>query len=128
MEEQQVIGEQVIGYVVGSSTLGTILVAESERGVCAIALGDGAARLVEELRQRFPRARLVSGGVEADYLQKVAALVASPGSRLDLPLDLQGSDLHKRVWQALREIPAGTTQSYAEVAARTGATAKEVGE
>src|SRR5262245_58670175 len=120
--------EQVIGYVIGKSTLGAVLMAESERGVCAIALGDGIARLVEELRQRFPGARLVSGAVQAEYVQKVAALVASPGSRLDLPLDLRGSDLHKRVWQALREIPAGTTQSYAEVAARTGATAKEVGE
>jgi AraC family transcriptional regulator of adaptative response/methylated-DNA-[protein]-cysteine methyltransferase len=127
---EKTLATETIGYVIGDCALGAILVAESARGLCAILLGDAAGELVTDLQRRFPRARLVPGGVEPGGLLKVAELIVSPASVLDLPLDLRGSEFQQRVWRALREIPAGTTQTYGEVAQRIGApqSAKEVGE
>jgi AraC family transcriptional regulator of adaptative response/methylated-DNA-[protein]-cysteine methyltransferase len=120
----------MIGYDVGGCALGALLVATSERGICAILLGDGANGLVEDLRQRFPRAELVPGMVAPEHFSRVADFIAAPRGGLDLPLDLRGSEFERRVWRALQEIPAGTTQTYGEVAQRIGApqSAKEVGE
>ena len=100
----------------------------SERGVCAILLGDDAGDLVRDLRQRFPEAILREAG--AELTEKVAAFIARPAIGLDAPLDLRGSEFQLRVWRALQEIPAGSTETYGEVAARIGApgAAKEVGE
>jgi AraC family transcriptional regulator of adaptative response/methylated-DNA-[protein]-cysteine methyltransferase len=108
--------------------LGVVLVARSERGVCAILLGDDAGELVRDLRQCFPEAALQEGG--AELAQKVAAFIARPATGLDVPLDLQGSEFQLRVWRALQEIPAGSTATYGEVADRIGmpGSAKEVGE
>jgi AraC family transcriptional regulator of adaptative response/methylated-DNA-[protein]-cysteine methyltransferase len=102
--------------------LGAILVASTERGICCILLGDDPEVLARDLQDRFPRAEL--RGAEADYEQVVARVIAfveAPRIGLDLPLDVRGTAFQQRVWQALREIPAGATVSYAELAERVGA-------
>ena len=110
-----------IRFAVGECSLGSILVARSERGVCAILLGDDPDALACDLQDRFPHARLVGGdaGFE-DVVAKVVGLVEAPAIGLDLPLDVRGKAFQQRVWQALREIPAGATASYAEIAERIG--------
>jgi AraC family transcriptional regulator of adaptative response/methylated-DNA-[protein]-cysteine methyltransferase len=120
-----------IRSVTGESVLGTVLVASSERGVCAILLGDSARELARDLRRQFPLARFRDAGPALQpLLEKVAAFLAAPSAGLDVPLDVRGTDFQQRVWQALQEIPAGSTRSYVEVARRLGApgSAKEVGE
>ena len=110
-----------IHFSTGDCSLGAILVAASEAGVCAILLGDDPGRLALELRQRFPGARLTPGGVESEsLLAQVTRALETPGSKFDLPLDIRGTEFQRRVWHALREIPAGSTMSYAEVALSIG--------
>ena len=90
--------------------------------MCAILLGDDPDGLARELQDRFPRATLVGG--DAEFEATVAAVVGfveSPRLGLDLPLDVRGTAFQQRVWQALREIPAGSTASYTEIAHRIGA-------
>ena len=115
-------GEKVeIKFAVGESTLGAILVAQSEIGVCAILLGDDPDALVRELQDRFPRASLVGGDRKFEQLvAKVVGFVERPSEGLDLPLDIRGTAFQQRVWQALREIPAGSVASYREIAQRIG--------
>jgi AraC family transcriptional regulator of adaptative response/methylated-DNA-[protein]-cysteine methyltransferase len=111
--------------------LGHVLVATTQRGVCAILLGDDPAALARDLRARFPDAVLEEARSELEPLAaKVASLMRDPAAGLDLPLDVRGSEFELRVWSALREIPPGSTRTYGEVAARIGAAraAKEVGE
>lgn len=120
-----------IAFSIGKCILGTVLVASSERGACSILLGDDAVELVRDLRERFPGARVREADSElAPLLSKVVALIADPASAPDISLDPQGSMFQQRVWKALQEIPAGTTQTYGAVAQRIGApqSAKEVGE
>jgi AraC family transcriptional regulator of adaptative response/methylated-DNA-[protein]-cysteine methyltransferase len=110
-----------IRFAVGECSLGSILVAQSKRGVCAIALGDDPDGLVRELQDRFPRANLIGGDAEFEGLvAKVVGFVEAPALGLDLPLDIRGTAFQQRVWQALREIPPGKTASYAEIAKRIG--------
>jgi AraC family transcriptional regulator of adaptative response/methylated-DNA-[protein]-cysteine methyltransferase len=112
----------VIRFAVGECSLGAILVAATERGVCAIELGDDADALVRELQDRFPHAELTGGDAEFEALvAHVVGFVEAPGVGLALPLDLRGTAFQQRVWQALRAIPAGTTVSYGELARRIGA-------
>lgn len=107
---------------IGQSSLGAILVASSVAGVAAILLGDDPGALIEDLQDRFPRARLIGGDDTYERLvAQVVGLVEAPALGLDLPLDLRGTAFQQRVWQALRAIPAGETLSYAEIAARIGA-------
>jgi AraC family transcriptional regulator of adaptative response/methylated-DNA-[protein]-cysteine methyltransferase len=89
--------------------------------VCAILLGDEPASLVRDLQEAFPRADLAGGdrGVQ-QLVSRAAGLVETPGRDLDLPLDVRGTPFQHRVWQALREIPAGSTTSYTAVAERIG--------
>ena len=108
-------------FAIGECSLGAILVAASARGVCAILLGDDPDALARDLQDRFPRAEII--GADAGFEQTVARVVASveaPGLGLDLPLDVRGTAFQQRVWQALRDIPAGETASYAQVAGRIG--------
>ena len=110
-----------IRFAIGQCSLGAILVASSERGVCAILLGDDPDALARELQDRFPKAELVGG--DPDYERVVATVVGfveAPRIGLDLPLDVRGTAFQERVWRALREIPAGGTASYAEIAHRIG--------
>jgi AraC family transcriptional regulator of adaptative response/methylated-DNA-[protein]-cysteine methyltransferase len=111
-----------INFAVGECSLGSILVAQSSRGVCAILLGDDPNRLVQDLQDKFGNANLI--GCDADFEQliaKVIGFIEAPAIGLDLPLDLRGTAFQERVWMALREIPLGTTASYAEIARRIGA-------
>lgn len=110
-----------IRFAVGQCSLGAILVACSGIGVCAILLGDDPDELVRDLQDRFPKAELLGGDAEFEALvAEVVGFVEAPSLGLDLPLDLRGTAFQQRVWQALREIPAGETASYAEVARRIG--------
>lgn len=112
----------VIRFAVGQCSLGAILVAASERGVCAILLGDDPDALARDLQDRFPKAELVGGDADFELMvAKIVGFVEVPGSRLDLPLDIRGTAFQQRVWSALRSIPAGQTASYADIAARIGA-------
>jgi AraC family transcriptional regulator of adaptative response/methylated-DNA-[protein]-cysteine methyltransferase len=111
-----------IRFAVGECSLGSILVAQSHRGVCAILMGDDPDRLVRDLQDRFPHARLIGGDAGFERLvARVVGFVEAPGLGLDLPLDVRGTAFQQRVWQALREIPPGETVSYKDVARRIGA-------
>lgn len=110
-----------IRFAVGECSLGSILVAMSERGVCAILLGDDADELTRDLQNRFPRANLIGGDSEFEqFVSQVVGFVESPAVGLDLPLDVRGTAFQQRVWQALQLIPAGSTASYADIADRIG--------
>ncbi|TXH06410.1 MAG: bifunctional DNA-binding transcriptional regulator/O6-methylguanine-DNA methyltransferase Ada [Nevskiaceae bacterium] len=111
-----------IRFAVGECSLGSILVARSARGVCAIALGDDPDRLARELQDRFPQARLIGGDAAFEqWVARVVGLIEAPALGADLPLDIRGTAFQQRVWQALRRIPPGHTVSYAELAQRIGA-------
>ena len=111
-----------IRFAVGECSLGSILVARSERGVCAILLGDDPDALARELQDRFPRATLLGGDREFEELvARVVGFIEAPRLGLGLPLDVRGTAFQQRVWRALREIPAGVTVSYRDLAERIGA-------
>ena len=113
---------ETIRHAAGRCSLGCVLVAASARGVCAILLGSEPAALLADLRARFPLAVLSAAAPEfAGWVAQVVAAVDHPGQvSLDLPLDIRGTAFQRRVWEALRAIPAGQTLSYAAVAARLG--------
>lgn len=110
-----------IKYAVGECSLGTILVAASEKGVCAISFGDDPDALVRDIQDKFPRARWVGGDPDFKYLfTKIIGFIEAPKIGLNLPLDVRGTAFQHRVWAALREIPAGWIVSYADIAERIG--------
>lgn len=113
--------DERIRFAVGQCSLGAVLVARSERGVCGIYLGDDPDVLARQLQDRFPQAELVGGdaGFE-DLVARIVGLVEAPGDTADLPLDVRGTAFQRRVWRALRAIPAGTTASYSDIAERIG--------
>jgi AraC family transcriptional regulator, regulatory protein of adaptative response / methylated-DNA-[protein]-cysteine methyltransferase len=111
-----------IRFAVGQCSLGAILVGATDKGVCSIMLGDDPDDLVHELENRFPKARLIGGDRDFEqWVAKVVGLVENPAQGFDLPLDVRGTAFQQRVWQALREIPAGSTASYSDIAGRIGA-------
>ncbi|WP_435019823.1 bifunctional DNA-binding transcriptional regulator/O6-methylguanine-DNA methyltransferase Ada [Tundrisphaera sp. TA3] len=110
-----------IGHASAPCPLGWVLVAATDRGVCWIELGDDPDALRSSLAARFPGAEL--RGDDPDLAARVAAVVAylaDPARGLDLPLDIRGTAFQRQVWEALRQIPPGSTASYAEVARRIG--------
>jgi AraC family transcriptional regulator of adaptative response/methylated-DNA-[protein]-cysteine methyltransferase len=110
-----------VRFAVGQCSLGAILVAATAKGICAILLGDDPEALVRDLQDRFPRAELIGGDAAFEqWVALVVGLVEAPQRGLELPLDVQGTAFQQRVWQALREIPAGYTASYADIAQRIG--------
>ena len=110
-----------IRFAVGQCSLGAVLVAATEVGVCTIALGDDPDRLVRALQDRFPKAALAGGDAGFErWVAAVVGLVEQPALGLDLPLDIRGTAFQLRVWEALRAIPPGETASYAQVARRIG--------
>lgn len=114
-------GGATIRFAVGQCSLGSILVAASAVGICAISLGDDPDTLVRELQDQFPKADFVGGDVEFERtVAKVIAFVERPNVGLDLPLDIQGTAFQQRVWQALTQIPAGQTRTYVQVARSLG--------
>ncbi|PLM98843.1 bifunctional DNA-binding transcriptional regulator/O6-methylguanine-DNA methyltransferase Ada, partial [Klebsiella pneumoniae] len=111
----------VVTWTTGDCALGRCLVAQSERGVCAVLPGDNDAALLDDLRRRFPNAELREG--DPDFCQQMAEIFAHlDDSRrpVSLPLDLQGTAFQLQVWQALRQIPVGETRSYRQVAEHIG--------
>ena len=110
-----------IRFAIGECSLGSILVAQSDRGVCAILLGDDPAALAHDLQDRFRQAHLIGGDAEFEKLvAQVVGFVEAPGIGLDLPLDVRGTAFQQRVWHALRSIPAGETASYTDIAELIG--------
>lgn len=111
-----------IRFAVGQCSLGSILVAATSIGVCAILLGDDAQALVDDLAVRFSKGQLVGGDSDFEgWVARVVGFVERPWIGLDLPLDIQGTAFQQRVWSALTAIPAGETRSYAELAQAIGA-------
>lgn len=111
-----------IYFAVGQCALGAILVAQSARGVCAIFLGDDPAQLLNDLQDQFANAELIGADSRFEQLiAQVVGFVEQPALGLNLPLDVQGTAFQERVWQALREVPAGQRVSYTDIAERIGA-------
>ena len=115
-------GKQLsLRYAIVDCHVGRCLVAQSARGICAILLGDDDAALIAELSALFPHAeRHLAQNDFSDILEKVIACIHAPDTRLDLPLDFQGTLFQQQVWEALRTIPAGETVSYQMLAAKVG--------
>jgi AraC family transcriptional regulator of adaptative response/methylated-DNA-[protein]-cysteine methyltransferase len=111
-----------IHYGLFKSSLGRVLVARTPRGVRSILIGDSATPLERDLARRFPDAELTRDDARlAGEFAQVAAFLAAPERGLDLPLDLEGTAFQRRVWRALRAIPAGATASYTDIARRIAA-------
>lgn len=110
-----------IQYAFGECWLGTVLTAATPQGICAILIGDDPQLLAQDLRDRFPKSELVAGDPQFhEVIATVVKLLSSPHDPWNLPLDIQGTAFQHRVWDALRQIPAGTTVSYTELARRIG--------
>jgi AraC family transcriptional regulator, regulatory protein of adaptative response / methylated-DNA-[protein]-cysteine methyltransferase len=114
--------QEELRFAVGQCSLGAILVASSAKGVAAILIGDDPDVLAQGLQDQFPNASFIGGdaGFEA-LVARVVGFVEAPHLGLDLPLDVRGTAFQQRVWRALRDIPAGTTATYSDIAARIGA-------
>jgi AraC family transcriptional regulator of adaptative response/methylated-DNA-[protein]-cysteine methyltransferase len=110
-----------IQYATAKSSLGEVLVAATERGVSAVYLGDGDARLVKELRDEYPRAEILSAnGAFTQWVEEIVSRVEGSAPRRELPLDLQATAFQRRVWQELQKIPRGTTRTYSQIARAVG--------
>jgi AraC family transcriptional regulator of adaptative response/methylated-DNA-[protein]-cysteine methyltransferase len=110
-----------IGWWMGLSDLGWMLLGATQRGVCWLTFGNEPGALLEEMRAAFPKARLYNDEARLyGWFERVRDFVLLPREALDLPVDIQGTAFQSRVWQALREIPLGQTVSYREVAERVG--------
>ena len=111
-----------VRYATAESELGCVLVARSDKGVCAILLGDDANGVADDLRLRIPAARVEQGDDACSYIAAtLAAHVEDPSVPLDFTLDARGTPFQIRVWKALRAIPTGMTVSYTELARQVGA-------
>lgn len=109
-------------FAIGECSLGSVLVASSTKGVCAMLLGDTPEIVLEDLQSRFPKADLVGNDPNYETLiGHVIQFVDDPRYGFGLPLDIQGTAFQQRVWEALRNIPVGTTASYGEIAEEIGA-------
>jgi AraC family transcriptional regulator, regulatory protein of adaptative response / methylated-DNA-[protein]-cysteine methyltransferase len=110
---------ETLSYAVGKSTLGSVLVASSAKGVAAILIGNDIPALVEELQASFPGVALRAADDDR-LIGRVVGLVEDPSGSVDLPLDIRGTPFQQKVWAALRTIPAGATATYSDLAARVG--------
>lgn len=111
----------VIASTVVESERGLLLVAATERGLCAVYLGDSESELEAMLAREYPEADIRRDDTAMrDWIEPILAHIAGQQPRLDLPLDVQGTAFQRRVWEALREIPYGVTRSYAEIAVQIG--------
>jgi AraC family transcriptional regulator of adaptative response/methylated-DNA-[protein]-cysteine methyltransferase len=110
-----------IGYAIAKSSLGKILVAATEKGISAVYLGDADAKLVEELRDEYPKAEISAAGDSFErWVKEIVQRVEGNPPRLELPLDLQATAFQRRVWQELQRIPRGSTRTYTQVARALG--------
>jgi AraC family transcriptional regulator of adaptative response/methylated-DNA-[protein]-cysteine methyltransferase len=110
-----------IRYAIARSALGKMLVAATERGVCAVAFADTDAELVKELRERFAKAKIVRDDAGLGYAVRwVAAHLGESAAAVDLPMDVRATAFQERVWRELRAIPRGETRTYAQIARQLG--------
>lgn len=114
-------GKETIRYSLSRCRLGWALVAVSEKGVCALLLGDAAETLREEIPRRFPNAILIETPSPDEVATQALSLVDGSAASAAFPIDARGSDFQRRVWSALRAIAPGQTTTYAEIARRLGA-------
>jgi AraC family transcriptional regulator, regulatory protein of adaptative response / methylated-DNA-[protein]-cysteine methyltransferase len=120
-KEQLAVANTAIHFATGACSLGSILVAESERGICSILIGEDPRLLVSDLREQLPKADLIGNDSGYDDLvAKIVDLIEKPGGRVDLALDIRGTAFQQRVWKALQQIPLGSTVSYGDIAKRIG--------
>ncbi len=126
---QQNSGDE-IRFAFGKFSLGLVMVAATSKGIAAIMMGDGEDTLCRELASAFPDARLMADGTGLrEEIARVSTFLDAPHKGLDLPLDIRGSAQQQAIWQALRNIPAGHTAAYGEIAKSLPlpATAQDVG-
>jgi AraC family transcriptional regulator of adaptative response/methylated-DNA-[protein]-cysteine methyltransferase len=110
-----------LSFATGECSLGAILVAVTERGVCEISLGDDQEILARNFLERFSYATFIGKNSEhKNALSQVIAFIEKPARGLDLPLDIQGTEFQQKVWKAVCKIPEGKTASYTEIAAKIG--------
>jgi AraC family transcriptional regulator of adaptative response/methylated-DNA-[protein]-cysteine methyltransferase len=110
-----------IQFSTAKCSLGWALVGQTARGVCFIAMGDDREVLERGLRSQFPKAQLIAGDIRfTRTVDAVVRAIEAPAKAWKLPLDVQGTVFQQRVWQALRQIPPGTTKTYAEIAKMLG--------
>lgn len=111
-----------IHYTVADCSLGHLMVAATDKGICAVRLGDDEGKLRDELAREYPAAELHrdESGALGEWVQEILNYLAGQQPRLDLPLDIQATAFQRQVWEALRTIPYGSTRSYGEVAASLG--------
>jgi AraC family transcriptional regulator of adaptative response/methylated-DNA-[protein]-cysteine methyltransferase len=110
-----------IRFAIGECSLGSILVASSAQGVCAILIGDDPDALARDLQGRFPKAKLIGGDRRFEKLvAQVVGFIETPKIGLNLPLDVRGTVFQRRVWKALQQIPIGSTATYSQIAQRIG--------
>jgi AraC family transcriptional regulator of adaptative response/methylated-DNA-[protein]-cysteine methyltransferase len=112
-----------INYTIAETSVGRVLVATTDRGVCAVELGVSDAEVERALRADFPNARLERSHAENNawvrgVLDRIEHPRRAPSS--DMPIDMSGTAFQQRVWKALRAIPAGERRSYREVAEAIG--------
>lgn len=110
-----------IGYSIAKSALGKVLVAATERGVSAVYLGDAEGKLIQELREEYPRAEISPAADSFErWVKEIVQRVEGKPPRIELPLDLQATAFQRRVWQELQRIPRGSTRTYSQVARALG--------
>jgi methylated-DNA-[protein]-cysteine S-methyltransferase/AraC family transcriptional regulator of adaptative response/methylated-DNA-[protein]-cysteine methyltransferase len=108
---------EILFYATGECATGKMIIARSIKGVCAVLLGDDEKELESDLATRFPEATLVANEAAIrDDLAKVARFIDTPSDGLDLTLDMRGTPLQRRVWEAIRNIRVGKTKSYMQLA------------
>ncbi len=112
---------EMIRFAMGQSTLGAVLVATTDKGICAIFLGDDPEQLARDLQDAFPKAEITGGDVAFDALvAQVVGFVEHPVLGFDLPLDIRGTAFQRQVWEVLQSVQPGMTASYTEIAHRIG--------
>ena len=108
-----------VRYAIEKCSLGLVLIAATQHGICAVWFGDNRQELERQLKHDFPAASTDGTDKEFDgWVSEVIARIEHPGAETDLPLDMTGTPFQKRVWAALRKIPSGKTASYSQIAAR----------
>ncbi len=113
--------QEEIRFALGTSCLGSVLVAYGYKGVCAVFLSDNCEEMKNDLQKRFSKASLIEDTLRLEKtLNAIIAFIENPLSRLDIPFDNRGTPFQKLVWQALTEIPFGKTMSYTEIARKIG--------
>jgi AraC family transcriptional regulator of adaptative response/methylated-DNA-[protein]-cysteine methyltransferase len=119
MSGKKSVPGELIRYATTPGSLGTVLAAWSEQGVCAILLGDEPGLLIQDLAKRFPNA-ICQPDPESEIFRGVIRFLEEPESQLEFPLDLRGTPFQRRVWDALAGLPAGATTTYSGLAAELG--------